>query len=293
MPSPGTQEAWPRLWGASLRTAFGWLLEGFNPLAEINFLVSSAGYRKQVGVSYGRLERQKLDVYSPKGEARGLPVVVFFYGGSLQSGRRKDYRFVGQALTARGFVAVIPDYRLYPEAQFPTFIEDGAAAVSWARSHIDRYGGDPSRLFLMGHSAGAYIAAMLALNPGYLERVDLSTTDLRGFIGIAGAYDFLTLKNPRLLEIFGGIDGITESQPINFVTAGAPPALLLHGAKDNIVPPRNTESLAERLREANCPVVATIYPQYRHLMILFVLASPFQTGEPVMEDIARFIRARK
>ena len=191
----------------------GWLLEGFNPLAEINFLVSSLGYRKQVGINYGRLERQKLDVYSPKGEARDLPVVVFFYGGSLQSGRRKDYRFVAEALTARGFVAVIPDYRVYPEAKFPTFIEDGASAVSWARTHIDRFGGDSSRLFLMGHSAGAYIAAMLALNHGYLEQVGMSTDDLRGFIGIAGAYDFRSVKNPKLIEIFGGTDSIRRPNP--------------------------------------------------------------------------------
>ncbi len=277
----------------SLRTALGWLLEGFNPLAEINFLVSSLGYRKQVGINYGKLERQKLDVYCPKDEARGLPVVVFFYGGSLRSGRRQDYPFVAEALTARGFVAVIPDYRIYPEAKFPTFIEDGASAVSWVRNHIDGFGGDSSRLFLMGHSAGAYIAAMLALNPLYLDREGMSTDDLRGFIGIAGAYDLPPFKTPRLIEIFPGTDIITKAHPINFVTTSAPPALLLHGAKDRIVPPHNTESLAERLREANRPVVATIYPQYRHLMILFVLATPFQAGEPVMDDIARFIRAQK
>jgi acetyl esterase/lipase len=104
----GKRSWWGKPW-STLRTAFAWLLEGFNPLAEINFLVSSVGYRKQVGINYGRLERQKLDVHSPKSVDRDLPVVVFFYGGSLQSGRRKDYRFVAEALTARGFVAVIPD----------------------------------------------------------------------------------------------------------------------------------------------------------------------------------------
>lgn len=281
---------WGKPW-RGLRTALGWLLEGFNPLAEINFLVSRGGYRKQIGIGYGRLERQRLDVYTPKGEVQNLPVVVFFYGGSFQSGRRKDYRFVGQALTTRGFVAVIPDYRVYPEGKFPTFIEDGASAVSWARNHIDRFGGDPSRLFLMGHSAGAYIAAMLALNPRYLAQVGLSTADLRGFIGLAGPYDFLPLNKPKLLEIFG-VYGPDETQPINFVNPSAPPALLLHGAKDRIIQPSNTKSLAERLRAAKCQVVATIYPQYRHLMILFVLASPFQDGEPVMDDIALFIRTQ-
>ncbi len=280
---------WGKPWGA-LRTAMRWLLEGFHPLAEINFLVPKAGYQKHLGISFGPLERQKLDVYSPGGEVRNLPVVIFFYGGSFQSGRRKDYRFIGQALTARGFVAVIPDYRVYPEGKFPDFIEDGAAAVSWARTYINRFGGDPSRLFLMGHSAGAYIAAMLALKPSYLAQVGLSNFDLRGFIGLAGPYDFLPLNNPKLAEIFG-TDDHGETQPINFVIPEAPPALLLHGAKDGVIRPANTERLAARLRMAKCRVEAKIYPQYRHLMILFVLASPFQAGEPVMDDIARFIQA--
>ncbi len=281
---------WGKPW-RGLQTAVGWLLEGFHPLAEINFLVPKAGYRKQLGIVYGRLERQKLDVYSPEGEVQNLPVVVFFYGGSFQSGRRKDYRFIGQAFTKRGFIAVIPDYRVYPEGKFPDFIEDGAAAVSWVRNHIDRFSGDPSRLFLMGHSAGAYIAAMLALNPRYLAQVGLSSNDLCGFIGLAGPYDFLPSNDPRLAEIFGA-HGADETQPINFVNANAPPALLLHGAKDGVIRPANTERLAERLQAVKCPVVATIYPQYRHLMILFVLASPFQKGEPVMDDIARFIHSR-
>jgi acetyl esterase/lipase len=284
-----TKKIWKKPWSA-LRKALDWLLEGFNPLAESNFLVPRVGYHKQTGMGYGSLERQKLDVYSPKGEIQNLPVVVFFYGGSFQSGRRQDYRFVGEALTGRGFIAVIPDYRVYPEVKFPTFIEDGASAVSWVRNHIDRFGGDPSRLFLIGHSAGAYIAAMLALNPRYLAQVGLSSGDLRGFIGLAGPYDFLPRNNPKLIEIFGAHDSV-ETQPINFVNTSAPPALLLHGAKDGIIRPNNTGNLAERLRAAKCPVEVRVYPQYRHLMILFVLASPFQGGEPVMDDIVRFIRA--
>lgn len=215
---------WRKPWRA-LRKALDLLLEGFNPLAEINFLVPRAGYRKQTGIGYGSLERQKLDVYNSKGEVQNLPVVVFFYGGSFQSGRRQDYRFVGEALTARGFIAVIPDYRVYPEGKFPIFIEDGAAAVSWVRNDINRFGGDPSRLFLMGHSAGAYIASMLALNPSYLAQVGLSSDDLRGFIGLAGPYDFLPLNKPKLVEIFGAYNTV-ETQPINFVNASAPPALL-------------------------------------------------------------------
>ena len=86
----------------------------------------------------------------PVGELSNLPVVVFFYGGSWQSGRRQDYSFVAQALTSRGCVVVIPDYRLYPEANFPAFVEDGAAAFAWVHEHISRFGGDPGQRICYG-----------------------------------------------------------------------------------------------------------------------------------------------
>jgi acetyl esterase/lipase len=282
------QTWWEKLCRPFSTTAH-WLLESLSPLAFVNSLVPKDGYDKHGGIDYGKLERQKLDVYVPKGEAQGLPVVVFFYGGSWQSGRRKDYRFVAEALTARGFAAVIPEYRVYPEARFPTFIEDGAAAVSWVRNNIGDFGGDTSRLFLMGHSAGAYIAAMLALNSIYLAQVGISAKELKGFIGISGPYDFLPIKSPKLIKIFGGADGIPETQPISFVNADAPPAFLLHGADDRIVGPHNTEHLSQGLREAGVPVEEKIYPGFKHIRILIVLASPFQDGEPVMEDIGQFI----
>jgi len=283
---------WGKAW-RSLGAAAGWLLDSYHPLVAINRLVPKGGYREHLNLSYGESARQKLDVYVPQGEARDLPVVVFFYGGSWQSGRRQNYRFVAEALTARGLLTVIPDYRIYSEAKFPTFVEDGAAAVSWVRDHLSEYGGDASRLFVMGHSAGAYIAAMLALNPRYLAQAGMSTDELRGFIGLAGPYDFLPLKVPRLIKIFGAADGLPETQPVNFVSPKAPPALLLHGAKDKTVRPQNTERLAARLQEAGRPVETKIYPAYRHIMILFALASLFQDGDPVMDDIVHFIFSQK
>ena len=268
-----------------------WLLENLSPLAFINILVQKDGYDKHGGIDYGELERQKLDVYVSQNASRELPVVVFFYGGAWQRGRRQDYRFVAQTLSANGAITVIPDYRVYPEAKFPTFIEDGAAAVSWVCNHIGDFGGEPSRLFLMGHSAGAYIAAMLALNPSYLAKVGISANQLKGFIGIAGPYDFLPLKNQTLVEIFGDADGIPETQPVNFVRAEAPPALLLHGEADKIVGPYNTRHLAERLREVGGRVEDKNYPGVKHIRILIVIASPFQDDEPVMDDIRQFIGA--
>lgn len=281
---------WKKFW-RPLSAKGHWLLENLSPLAFINILVPKDGYDKYGGLDYGELERHKLDVYVPQIAGRELPVVVFFYGGAWQSGRRQDYRFVAQALTASGAIAVIPDYRVYPDAKFPTFLEDGAASVSWVRNHIGDFGGETSRLVLMGHSAGAYIAAMLALNPIYLAQAGMSANQLKGFIGIAGPYDFLPLKSQKLIKIFGGAAGIPETQPVNFVRAEAPPALLLHGEADKIVGPHNTRHLAERLQEVGARVEDKIYPGVKHIRILIVMASPFRDGEPVMADIRHFIKA--
>lgn len=276
-----------------LETTGLWLLANLKPLALFNQLVRRDSYEKRADLSYGGLARQKLDVYIPVGEPQDLTVVVFFYGGSWQSGRRQDYRFVAQALTAQGFVAVVPDYRVYPEVTFPAFIQDGARAFAWVKENIGSLGGNPDRVFVMGHSAGAYIAAMLSLHGGYLGEVGRSPGEVRGFIGLAGPYDFLPLKWPNLVKIFGGADGIPETQPINFVTASAPPALLLHGATDKVVATGNTQRLAQRLREVGRPVTEILYPHYKHLTILMYLASFLQEGEPVMRDVANFIRGQK
>jgi acetyl esterase/lipase len=273
-----------------LETGGLWLLMNFRPLALFNRLVRRDTYQKEADLEYGSLARQKLDVYTPKEDFGNLPVVLFFYGGSWQSGWRQDYSFIAQALTSRGCVVVIPDYRLYPKAKFPEFVEDGAAAFAWVHAQISRYGGDTGNIFLMGHSAGAYIAAMLSLDSQYLNRFSLSPGDVRAFIGLAGPYDFLPLKRQWLIKLFGGADGIPETQPINFVTSSAPPALLLHGATDKVVRASNTQNLAQRLREAGRPVIEIIYPNYKHLTLLLYLASFLQEGEPIIEDVTRFIR---
>lgn len=266
-----------------------WLAQQLRPLALFNLAVPRRTCRRQGDIPYGELARQRLDVYTPLAPAGNRPVVVFFYGGSWQRGRRQDYRFVGQALAARGWITIIPDYRLYPEVKFPEFIRDGAAACGWVKKNIAASGDNPDRLFLMGHSAGAYIAAMLAVDDRYLGQVGLTPRDLKGFIGLAGPYDFLPLRQPQLIDIFGGADNIPETQPINFVSAAAPPALLLHGATDRIVEVGNTQRLAQRWRQMGRPVREIIYPHYKHLTILLYLASFLQAGEPIMRDISSFL----
>src|SRR3990170_4362381 len=224
------------------------LLAGCSPLRLINGLAPSRTYRATNGLAYGSHPRYRLDVYRPAQHPGPAPVVVFFYGGNWKSGERGDYLFVGEALASRGFVAVIPDYRLHPEVRLPAFLEDGAKAVSWALSHATEHGGDAGKLFLMGHSAGAYNAAMLALDPAYLRTAGVEQRRVRGLIGLAGPYDFLPLQSEVSKAVFGFPDTPLNTQPIRFVSADSPPALLVTGDDDSVVRPQNTQRLAARPR---------------------------------------------
>ena len=210
-------------------------------------------------LAYGEGARRTLDVYW-RGGAGPAPVILFFYGGSWQGGSKRLYRFVGTALARRGYVAVVADYRTYPEVRFPGFIEDGALALRWTKDHAMRFGGDPHRIFLMGHSAGAHIAAMLALDGQWLNDIGLDNRrDIAGLIGIAGPYDFLPLRDGVLKTIFSGND--PRTQPISHVSHGAPPALLVTGAHDNIVDPGNSARLAAKLESSSNEAKVITYPR--------------------------------
>ncbi len=187
-------------------------------------------------------------------------------------------------------MAVIADYRLYPEIRFPAYMQDAAAAVAWAHANAARFGGDPHRLFLMGHSAGGQIVALLALDPSYLGEVDLSPQhDLCGVIGLAGPYDFLPLHSATLEKIFGPEP--ERSQPINFVSAQAPPMLLLAGSDDDTVDPANTLRLAARLRAAGGAVEEKIYPGVGHKTLIGAFSGPLAFVAPVRDAVLRFVAA--
>ena len=264
---------------------------GCAPARLVNALVPDDGYRLIQDRAYGAGPRQRLDVYVPDDLTAPAPVVVFFYGGRWEFGVKEDYRFVGQALASQGLIAVIADYRLYPEVRFPTFIEDGAAAVRWVQAQISGLGGDPARIFVMGHSAGAHIAAMLALDAQYLNAVGTTPRALAGLIGLAGPYDFLPLTDPTLQRIFAAED-MAETQPITFAGDGGPPALLLHGEQDRTVRPANSTHLAAQLRAAGTPVELGLYPDLGHIGIVGALAAPLRWQAPVLDDVARFVRER-
>jgi len=268
------------------------LLAGCSPFLYLNAFSPSGQARENIDIAYGPLDRQRLDVFEPVIlHEQPAPVVVFYYGGAWDSGNKADYRFVGRTLAARGFVAVVPDYRVYPEVVFPGFIKDAAAAAAWAFENASRFHGDPAKVFLMGHSAGAHIAAMLALDDGYLNALGHSPEQLAGWVGLSGPYDFLPLQSRRLKKIFGDPTP-RNTQPIEFVSESAPPALLISGDADTTVIPRNTRRLAAQLRATGVNVREIIYPEVGHGRTVAAFSS-IADGLPVVDDVAQFVSSQE
>jgi acetyl esterase/lipase len=268
------------------------LLGACSPVDALNALAPREGQTQHFGIAYAAGPRHTLDIYAPANADGPAPVVVFFYGGHWDSGDRTQYRFVGAALAAEGIVTVIPDYRVYPEVRFPAFMEDGARAIAWTRANAASFGGDRNRIALMGHSAGAQIATLLALDPRYLRAAGADPArDIAAVVGLAGPYDFLPLHDDELKVIFGPEQAWKQSQPIDFVSASAPPMLLAAGADDDVVDPGNTLRLAAALRNAGAEATDIIYPGIGHSKLIGAMARPFTFLAPVRRDVQRFVAA--
>lgn len=266
-------------------------LSACSPVKLLNALTPDSTFDKTAGIAYGDDPRQKLDVYVPRHALPDAPVVVFFYGGSWNSGAREDYNFVGEALASRGIVAVVADYRLYPQVRYPLFLQDAARAVAWTKANIREFSGNPQRLYLMGHSSGGYNAAMLALDGDLLAAAGMSPKDLRGWIGLAGPYDFLPIENPAVRPVFFWPDSPPQSQPINHVSRDAPPALLIAASEDELVnPTRNTGGLAHKLRAAGVPVQDFYYSRPNHITLVATLSRPLRGLAPVLDQVVGFIK---
>ncbi len=265
--------------------AAGWLV-GCSPTRLLDAVTPEGAYTAERDLAYGDHPRQRLDVYRPSGPSQA--VIVFFYGGSWRTGSKADYRFVAERLTRHGMTVVVPDYRLVPDIRFPQFVADGAQAVAWTRRQF----GPGMRLFVMGHSAGAHIAALLSLDPAYLAAVGGTRRDIAGLIGISGPYDFLPITSPRTAEVFAGTADLAITQPVTYAGPHAPPALLVHGADDRTVLPRNSERLAARLAEAGVPARLAVLPALGHVEIMLGLSSALDTDGRVMGELLAFL-ARK
>lgn len=243
---------------------------------------------RHAALRFGDGVHQVLDVYAPH-EARAAPVVVFWYGGGFVSGRREQYRFVGAALAERGIVAILPDYGLYPPAVFPSFVNDAALAVHWASQHAAKYGGDPQRMFLMGHSAGGYLASLVALDRRYLAAVGESGLRLRGFIALSAPH-VLNPNTEQLRTIFAPPSGIAAWQPRTYASSDAPPALLIHGAADQLVGVEQSEQLAAALRTRGAVVKLLVLPGRSHTDTLAALSVPLRARAPVLAETVEFVQ---
>lgn len=240
---------------------------------------------------YAEGARGGIDVYGPKDAGRPAPVAVFFYGGSWDSGERRHYRWVARALATQGFLTLVPDYRLHPEVRFPDFLEDGARAVRWATDHAGDLGGDPRRIVLLGHSAGAYNAAMLALDPRYLQAAGVDPNAIRAFAGLSGPYAFLPLESPVTRRTFGYATDLEATQPVTFARADAPAAFLATGEQDTVVKPRQTRRLAKALREAGATVEERHYPGMGHAGPVLAFSRLFRRRSTLLADLMTFLQA--
>ncbi|MFJ5298341.1 alpha/beta hydrolase [Pseudomonas sp. NPDC088368] len=269
------------------------LLMGCSPLKVLNAFTPGGTFTRTADLGYGSDPRNRLDIYTPVDAPADAPVVVFFYGGSWNSGSRTDYSFVGEALASRGIVAVLADYRLYPQVHYQGFLDDSARAVGWTRQHIREYGGDPDRLYVMGHSAGGYNAAMLALDPKWLATVGMKPSMLSGWIGLAGPYDFLPIENPEVKPVFYFPNSPPDSQPINHVSAASPPALLMAAKDDTLVnPERNTGGMAKQLRELGVPVRELYFSKPGHATLVAAFSRPMRGLAPVLDEVVRFVHGQ-
>lgn len=257
-----------------------------SPFPVLNGLGTDSTYRQLSTLRYGDTPRQQLDIYQPAVADKGV-VVIFFYGGGWRTGARSEYRFVAQTLTRHGATVVIPDYRIYPDGIFPDFMHDAATAVAWTHRHIAEYGGDPTKIYLLGHSAGGHIATLLALDKQYLAMHGLTTNILAGVVGLAPPTDFASTLEAKYRPAFGNQTELERAQPIRYARMDAPPLFLQHGANDSVVLPRNSLTLAERITTMGGQAYARIYSDAGHAGLLLIFTRLGAT--PILQDTLDFM----
>ena len=238
-------------------------------------------------LAYADGDRKRLDIYGPNEIMEPAPVVMFIYGGAWKQGRRQDYQFVGKALAANGFIVVVPDYRLYPEVTYPAFLEDNAQAVKWVEDNIKDYGGDTSRFFLAGHSAGAYGAVMLGLERSFLNDYKV-TMPIKGIAALSGPYDFYPFEYDEVRSVFGQNDNPQGTQPINLVAPDRPPMFIASGTSDPIVRVQNSQHFAQKMRGVGDWVTEKYYDGLGHMDLVFAVGSMWRWRAPVLEDMVAF-----
>ena len=266
--------------------ALAGLLMSCSPIKLVDVVTPDGSDSVSKGQPYGPQQRQQLDVYRPATPRANTPVVVFFYGGSWKNGSRGSYSYVGESLTALGYTVVIPDYRLYPEVRFPAFMEDGALALAWVQANMPEAAGG---VVLTGHSAGAHIASLLALDGRYRDAADVHPDLVRGWVGLAGPYAFQPLQWEPTRPVFAGLSDTDQARPIHFACEQPMPALLLHGDSDSAVLPEHSRRMAKTLEGCQVPVRFEELPGVNHFDIALGLSSSFQVLAGVLEPMDQFL----
>jgi acetyl esterase/lipase len=246
-----------------------------------------ADVRVDKNVAFENAHGLTFDVYQPTTKPEPTTpraMLVFFYGGSWRSGDKAWYRFIGKHYALQGYVVVIPNYRKSPQTLFPGFMLDAAAAYASARENAALYGSSPELAYIFGHSAGAHIGGLLVTDPQYLAAHGLKKSDVAGFIGLAGAYDFLPMTDPSVIETFGADANFIASQPIHFADGSEPRLLLIHGAKDQIVWPKNSRNLAAKVNDLGGSAEYLELSNTGHFSPLFQSARGFKRLAPEVDS---------
>ncbi len=229
---------------------------------------------------------QTLNVWR-KGDAKAAPVLIFYYGGGWVKGSADDYGWAARAYASKGFVVVVPDYRKVPEVRFPAFVQDAADAVKWTEDNIAKYGGDPNRIAIAGHSAGAHSVAMLALDPQWLAAAG-APGSVKAAVGLSGPYDFYPFTG-RAVAAMGQWPKPAETQPLTYARKDAPPMMLVTGTADTTVRPKNARNLFKALKAVGADVVEMEYPGQGHEDIAMALSRPFRGKATVLDDSSAFL----
>ncbi len=263
-------------------------LSGCSGADLLNFTIPKSGYTVHKDIAYGTDKSQKLDVYVPDVKRASGCVVLFFYGGSWQTGSKDKYLFAGEAFSSLGCIAVLAEYRRYPEVSYPTFLHDSAKALAWTHAHAAEYGGSAANIYVAGHSAGAYNAMMLAADQSLMKAEGGNSSWIRGVIGIAGPYDFLPFVDDNIKAIFRTVRA-EDTQPVNYVHANMPPVLMATGDEDTEVLPRNSIRMAAKMEKSGNTPEVKIYKGVGHVGIALSLARGFRHKTSVLTDTADFI----
>ena len=279
-------------YGLCFLLLIGGLVYHFAALKVFNFLVPQDQGSELVasGVAYGTDTDQTLYVFRPKQAQPNLPILIFVHGGSWQEGNAADYGFVGRAFAANGFLTFVVNYRKHPQHPYPSFVQDVATSLKWVHSNALQYGGDAEKIFLVGHSAGAYDIALAVLSQRYLEETGAKSSYVKGVATLAGPFDFLPLDSDITREVFGKISDLESTQPVNFVRKDAPPFLILHGTADTTVYPKNAKSLFKHLSDVGASAKLIEYQGVSHVGILLDMAKSLRGNAPVLDDVVKFFK---